>query len=82
MYVIDQQRELEEVQVNKQVYELEKQLQLCHEEIEAALQHNKSLMVENEKLRQEVENLQRQQHHGHSDDTLSVMETTGMTQNV
>ena len=79
MYVYDDhQRELEKAQVNKQVYELEKQLQLCHEKTEAALQHNKSLIVENEKLRQEIEDLQRQQHYGRCDDTLADMETTGM----
>lgn len=77
----DHQRKLENVNKQEKL-ELEKQLQLCHEEIEAALQHNKSLTVENEKLRQEVEDLQRQQHHSHSDDTLADMETTGIAQYV
>ena len=76
----DHQRKLENVNKQEKL-ELEKQLQLCHEEIEAALQHNKSLTVENEKLRQEVEDLQRQ-HHCHSDDTLADMETTGIAQYV
>ena len=64
--------------VQDHVYEPKEQLQIYHPKKEAPLQHINPLTTENEKLRQEIEKLQRQLHHNHSDDALADMETTGI----